>query len=208
LNYGSVACLLQGNMVGAYGEWHSNNMTVDFALESQGAHINHTLWMYSSSPCTSFVELGVTRGFLGEHAYRFYYAVEDNRYGIINMYGSDYTSPDGINHTYWVRYDGSQQFSLLRDGLVIAVFGAGSGQGFGGCLAEAGLEVSAVTAPPDSRFHSDTFDLTNLKYGNASGWWVWPSSDSWIDWPCGHAQNPPNCLNGIYATQGYWQDNK
>jgi hypothetical protein len=33
LNHGSVACLLQGNMVGAYGEWHSNNMTVDYALE-------------------------------------------------------------------------------------------------------------------------------------------------------------------------------
>jgi hypothetical protein len=164
--------------------------------------------MYSGSPCTSFVELGMTRGYLGEHAYRFYYAVWDQRYGVIKMYPSDYTSPDGVNHTYWVRYDGAQQFSLLRDGIVISVFGAGQGQGFGGCFAEAGLEVSAVTSPPDYRFHSDTFDLTNLKYGNASGW-VGMAVERFMDRlavrPCAES---PNCLNGIYATPGYWQDNK
>ncbi len=209
-NYVSTACLLVGNMTNVYGEWHSNNMTVDYTLEGQGMHVNHTLWMYSSSPCTSFVELGVTRGFLGEHAYRFYYGYANQSNGIAYAFGSDYTAADGVNHSYWVRYDGGQQFSLLRDGYVIpgGVFGAAEGQGFGGCRAAAGLEISKVTAPVDSRFHSDTFDLTNLKYSVSSGWYWWPPDSSWIDWPCGHAQNPPYCLNGIYQGQSYWQDNK
>ncbi len=212
-NWESTACLLySGPYYGVYVAFNNNTMYIDPSYEAAGQHINHTLWVYSNSPCSPFVELGYTHGFYGMTGYRWYQGYWD---GVLNdnpvAYPYNATTNDGSPHTYWVRYDGNRQFSLLLDGYVIpgAVYGAAQNQGYGGCKAGAGIEVSRTPGyPPSSAFWSDTFDLLNMKYGKPDGtWWLWPASYSYIYYPCG-SYPVGQCFNGTYYGDGHWADNK
>jgi len=226
----STACLLYpstGTFYDIYAEFHNNHMYVDPSLIGSPyyAHTKHTLWLYSNSPCQAFVEVGLTWGFQGQNVYTWYWGYRPLNGTALAWqawpFGQNvYPAQNGSNHSYWVAYDpNSQEFTTAigdstgnyRVGWAV---GPSSGMGYGGCIGQAGLEFSRVTDPPDTRFQSDTFDLTPLWFRNTfstggAPWWQWPNSYSWISFPCGQPQNyVPYCLNGTYNGNAYWADNK
>lgn len=207
-NYASTACLLGVTHFGLYALWNSNWMRVDPSLIAIGAHINHGIWSYSGAPCDRFVEIGITRGWKGNDLYGWYIAV-DNKYGYDDAFLAT-TTWDGQTHTYHLQYDGAPsdegRYSYWLDGSRVTYI---DGLGYGSCIGQGGLEISRVTAPPDNRFRSDTYDFTPM------GWYDtnrqhrsgWNTSHFIVQYPCG-SYPEPSCMNGLYYGPSHWADNK
>jgi hypothetical protein len=207
-NYQVIACLLGVTHYGLYAEWHNNFMSVASDALAAGAHINNSIWTYSGSPCTRWVEIGTTRGYYGNDYYGTYLAW-NTKYGYDDAFLLPTQSWDGSNHSYYLKYEGAPvdegRYSFWRDGAQIGYI---DGLGFGSCIGSGGLEVSKYTIPPDGRFHADTFDLTPLRWQNTGYAWQVGWSGHWIvQYPC--SQFPvPQCMNGVYNSLSYWADNK
>lgn len=176
---------------GTYGEWHNNNMTMDHTLELSGNHINHTVWAASGSPCGLWVEGGVTQGYHGIIAYLWYFAY-NNSNGYAD-YIDAYTSPDGTNHSYYMQYSGAGAYKIYRDGVNKAYV---ANLGGGTCEGDVGLENTLVAG---TTTHSDTFDMTPMKYQDTGyGWHTgWAGTSSYID----------SGYNGIWYGSSHWADN-
>jgi hypothetical protein len=211
-NYTDTACNLGTVTYGLRAQWHNNWMTMDPALIAAGDHVNHALWAYSGSPgCGDWAEIGVTRGFQGQDVYT-YYEAASTAFGVATIQiKTPAATWDGTNHTYATTDDGGGTYdawSVYLDGVQENQF---TGLGQGSCVGQAGLEISGYNNPnpPDSRTHSDTFDLTPLErrdsFGGAwvSGW----TGHYFIHFPCGTYPNL-QCFNGVYNSGSYWADNK
>lgn len=215
-NYTSSACLYGvGPQYGDQVDFNLNNMVMNGTLESEGYHINQTLWTFSGSSCNDWVEQGVIQGFEGQVAYLWYYAY-NSVYGY-NEYADGYTSPTGAAYTYYNQYngvgaDGLGQYVMVRGpvGGPYYEIATVAGLGYGTCIAQAGLEESATSAPPDGNYRSDTFDLTGFVWDDPNGGIHtsgWNTMEYWTDYPCYNGQNPPDCLNGSFYGKSTWADN-
>lgn len=170
-----------------------------------GGHINNTIWAYSGSPCTSWVEVGLTEGYHKLSWYGVYDAA--NVGGIYSDAFQSFQSVDGSNHLYALIYNGSGMYTIQYDSTVLNVL---SGLGNGTCIAEAGLE-EAKNHPPDNTYHADTFDDTPLAWTDTNGGYhpQWSTGQFWVDYLCGWNGNvTPNCLEGVQYSNTHWAANK
>jgi hypothetical protein len=196
---------------GSYVEFHNNNMILNGTLESQGEHVNQSIWAYSGAPCDKWVEEGVTQGFHGQTAYLWYYAY-NNTHGSLAGYhdfAAGYTVPDGTNHAYLLQFQSDNNtYSVFRDGVTIAANITGLGSGT--CISAAGLEISNDGVHPLSNYEADTFDLVPLEWqdSNYATHVGWNTSSYWNDAPCGQGYTVPNCMNGVFYSSSHWADNK
>jgi hypothetical protein len=207
-NYVATACLLGVTHYGLYAEWHNNFMSVAPGALGAGMHINNSIWSFSGSPCTRWVEIGTTRGYYGNDFYGTYVAW-NTKYGYDDAFVLPTQTWDGSNHTYYLKYEGAPadegRYSFWRDGGQIGFI---DGLGFGSCMGQGGLEFSRYTTPPDSSFHADTFNLTPLRWQNTGFAWQTGWTGHWmVQYPCG--QYPVGqCSNGVYNSASHWADNK
>ena len=202
-NATASACFYGTAQFGSYAEFHSNNLLVNSALEQQGYHLNQSVWSYSGSPCSAWIETGVTQGYHGEVAYTWYWAFNDvnNNYA---DFKAGYTSPNGINHSYRLVYNGGSQYLAKRDGTQI---GAVPGLGAGSCISQAGFEASGGVGL--NYYHADTFDLNPLLWQDTAYNYHtrWNTNQYWNDFPCGQ-YGSGFCFNGVFYSSSRWSDNK
>jgi hypothetical protein len=201
-NFVSSACYYGVAHNGAYTEFHNNYLSIDSTLIAQGYHINQTIWTYSGSPCSHWVEEGITKGYHGANVYAWYFA-KNNSAGYQD-WQSNTTTADGSNHSYQLVEAGSNSYSVYRDGSLLLTAAGMSGS----CVSQAGLEITNAGFQL-TYTTADTFNSTPLWARSLSGYWTvgWPGGHAWTDWPCG-IYSVPNCMNGTYYGTNQWSDNK
>jgi hypothetical protein len=205
LNPESSACFYGVAQEGDYTEWHNNNMYYTNGNYGSGGHINETIWAYSGSPCTAWVETGLTHGFHGSSAYEWYWAYS-NTGGFYQDFPAGNTSPDGTNHAYELLYVGNGTYNVYRD---FGSVGSVGGMGQGTCIALTGGEVRSGDMTVT---HSDGFDNNPLQwesFGNNAWNYNWNTSQYWIDNPCGQqGYSSPNCFNGLFYSPSHYANSK
>jgi hypothetical protein len=207
-NFGAVACFYGVVQNADYTEFTNSTMYFlnDFGygviLELAGWHINHTLWAYSGSPCTSWVEIGDSQGSgiasppTPEPGYYYYLSTDSPTYGYSGIIiGSSDNS--GSNHSYELVNGQNSYYAGFLDGTYVGYAG---GLGYGTCYAQAGEELSGNDYSYGNALsiqYSASFLNYPLDWLDTSNSWHlgWNTSQYWYDHPCGVGFVSPNCLN-------------
>jgi hypothetical protein len=176
---------------------------------AEGNHVNNTLWTYSSSPCTEWVEQGVTLGYHGSNEYGYYMAYV-NKNGYQDQFLQVAANGDNSVHKYSNWYAGISNgygyYDMTRDDKFVATIYY---LGFGTCNAQAGMETSMDPYTDGASESSGTFDSTPLNWKDAQGVWHggWNTADYWIDDPCPLPPGALNCFNGTFYGSDHWAAN-
>ncbi|MGH9122244.1 MAG: hypothetical protein ACRDYC_09930 [Acidimicrobiales bacterium] len=205
------ACFYDALQYGDFTGYRNANMYFlpgDGYLESDGDHLNQSIWSYSGQPCDAWVEEGVTQGYHGVTEYTWYWAYQTTG-GFYDDFPAGLTSPDNSLHYYELAYVGGAsgtEWAVVRDEALVGTMDLGPTAG-GACQGATGLEVSANIEPD---VHADTFNANPLQWEDGGGNWYfgWNTSEYWNDFPCGAGYNPPSCFNGVFYGSNSWADNK
>ncbi|MDA8311143.1 MAG: hypothetical protein M0Z46_11130 [Actinomycetota bacterium] len=204
-NYESTACFYGKVQYGDFTEFHNNYMHITATKwKTVTAHVNQSLWAYSTSPCTYWMEIGLTDGFKGNNVYTWYWAYQ--RSGKSGGGKLTSTTWNGTNHTYEVLYNGNRTYGTYLDFTHVGTFV--STLGYGTCKASAGLEAYKNQFGYE---FATTFTLNPLQWEDTGGTWHsgWTAKMYWLDYPCSIGTNkPPYCMNGTYYGANQWSDNK
>jgi hypothetical protein len=198
----SLACFYGVLQYGDYSSWNNLSENMSSGDIANGHHITNTLWSYSGSPCTSWMEIGYTHGYHGNAGYFYYGAVQPT-----NNFYYDFSigpaNPNGSHHTYEVLYTPTSWQMLLDGSTKEYSYGE---LGAGACKGATGLETSVIDSSTST---GGSFAHTPLKWQDSGGSWHlnWNTSQYWVDQPCGVGGRTTLCLNGAFPNANEWDTN-
>lgn len=213
----SEACFYGHVMYAAMVDFHSNRLYITKTRWKDTAAINQTLWLYSTSPCTGWQEVGIAETskystYKTAPLYTWYTAWKspDGTYHTTKL-PSVTGGPNGVNHRYEIAYLGGRHYEAVITKTI--AHGETETLGYGGCEAAAGAEATSNVTNFSNEF-ATTFTITPLKWESTTDVWHtdWTTKEFYVGKGCTlpktNPLKPPECMNGTYYGSNEWADNK